>query len=69
MKLTMDVLKPGRKMKTVAVRIERCLQNDCAGCWLKDDQFCQDKLMYSALYYLKQTLEKSERRNDVPKMD
>lgn len=68
MKFTMHLIKPDRKMKTVAFRMEKCLQNDCAGCWLKEDQHCQDKLMYSALYYMRQTIEKSERKKDVSKV-
>ena len=57
------ILKPMKKMKTVANRMEKCLQNDCRGCWLKDDMNCQNILMYSALYYLQMALEKSEGGN------
>lgn len=57
--------KPSVKMKTVTKQIEHCLEVDCKGCYLKDQEHCIEYLMMDALWYLKQTLEKSERRNNV----
>jgi hypothetical protein len=60
--------KPSVKMKTVTKQIEHCLEVNCKGCYLKDQEHCIEFLMMDALWYMKQTLEKSERRNDVSKI-
>ena len=60
--------KPSVKMKTVTKQIEHCLEVDCKGCYLKDQEHCIEYLMMDALWYLKQTLEKSGRRNNVSKV-
>ena len=57
--------KPSVKMKTVTKQIEHCIATDCKGCYLKDQEHCIEFLMMDALWYLKMTLEKSERRNNV----
>ena len=56
--------KPGRRMKTVAAQLARCIANECSGCYLQKESDCMRCLMYDSLWYLKMTLEKSERRND-----
>lgn len=57
--------KPVHKMKTVVRQLDRCIKNECSGCYLQKESDCMRSLMYDSLWYLKQTLEKSERRNNV----
>ena len=59
------MIKPTHKMKTVVKQLDRCIKNECSGCYLQKESDCMRNLMYDAQYYLKMTLEKSERRNDV----
>ena len=51
--------KPGRRMKTVAAQLARCIANECGGCYLRKESDCMRCLMWDALYYLRMTLEKS----------
>ncbi len=60
---TKQIPKPSVKMKTVTRQMEHCLEVNCKGCYLKDNQHCVEFLMSDALWYLKQTLEKSEGGN------
>ena len=54
--------RPTHKMKTVVSQLELCLYyNDCRKCWLKKYSNCQQLLMADGLWYLRQTLEKSEK--------
>ena len=58
-----QIPKPEHKMKTVAKQIEQCLyHNNCKGCWYKLEPRCQVLLMSDGLWYLRQTLEKSEKK-------
>ena len=64
MKYTIHIPKPLKKMKTVAKQLEECLYyNNCSCCWHKGDKLCQIKLMSEGLYYIRQTIEKSEGGN------
>ena len=61
MMASVKIPKPTRKMKTVVNQLEQCLYfNGCQKCWLKKYSNCQQLLMADGLWYLKQTLEKSE---------
>lgn len=62
------MIKPTHKMKTVVRQLDRCIKNECAGCYLRAESDCMRCLMYDSLWYLKMTLEKSERRNNVPEI-
>ena len=56
------MIKPTRKLKTIVNQLEKCLYyTDCRKCWLRKYSNCKDLLMADGLWYLKQTLEKSER--------
>ena len=56
--------KPKYKLKTIVKFAEKCiLYNDCKGCGYKKFDHCQIMLCEAMLYYLRQTLEKSERGN------
>lgn len=63
----MDEFKPKRKMKTVVYQMYVCLYNGgCGNCWHNDrPDCCRQLLMKDALYYLQQTLEKSEKKRSV----
>lgn len=55
------IQKPEKRMKTVANQIEQCIYfNNCSKCWYKGEKLCQEKLVSDGLWYLRQTLEKSE---------
>ena len=55
------MVKPSVRMKTVVKTLEKCLADDCKGCYLKEENNCMTFLMMDCLYYMKQTLEKSEK--------
>lgn len=53
--------KPKHRMKKVIDQIEQCIYfNSCSKCWYKGEKLCQEKLVSDGLWYLRQTLEKSE---------
>lgn len=56
--------RPKIRMKTVVRLLDRCLHyGDCSGCPYGDaGTGCRGRLAEDALYYLRQTLEKSEKR-------
>ena len=58
--------KPRRKMKNVVKYMRNCLHNtDCGICpYREHGDACTLVLINDALYYLEQTLEKSERKNN-----
>lgn len=59
----MIIPKPVYKMKTVVRMLVQCLdpQDNCNGCLYVRDKNCLRKLMTDSLYYLQQTLKKSEK--------
>lgn len=63
--MTYVIARPKRKMKQVIKCLENCIfENKCEGCSYGEYNFrCQEQLRTEALWYLKQTLEKSEMRN------
>ena len=58
--------KPKRKMKQVIKWLENCIfVRDCTECPYGENNFqCQEQLRTEALYYLRQTLERSSRGQD-----
>jgi len=60
----MDGNKPKFKMKTVVKAFRNCLDGLCrVDCIYRGTEDCETKLEWDALYYLEQTLEKSEKKN------
>ena len=55
--------KPKHRMKTLVTVVKDCIYySDCRKCNYRQYSNCQQLLMADCLYYLEQTLEKSERR-------
>ena len=55
-------MKPKYKMKTVVKNMERCVSyGKCDECLYKNDPHCRTALIFDAMYYMKQTLERSSR--------
>ena len=55
--------KPGRRMKTVTEALRKCVEDThCDGCYLQRYKYCRSLLMKDVLWYLSQTLEKSEKK-------
>lgn len=60
-----DLPKPKHRMKKLIKVIDNCISyNDCRGCGHITYSNCQQMLMKDALYYLRQTLEKSEKKGE-----
>ena len=54
--------KPPIRMKTVVKIMEGCIiECDCRGCPFVKAVNCQERLMAAGLWYLKQTISKSEK--------
>ena len=66
MRNTLRPGKPRRRMKTVVKYMRNCLHlTDCLSCaYAEYGEACQLILINDALYYLEQTLEKSEGKKD-----
>ena len=56
--------KPKYKMKTVVKAAEKCMEGpaSCPDCLYKQEPLCARQLTKDMVYYLRQTLEKSERK-------
>lgn len=65
----MEIPKPTHRMKTLVKYMEQCIYRGyCTGCPYNDgSQFtakCKNAMLKDSLYYLQQTLEKSEKKDE-----